>query len=220
MFNPALPAFAAGVIAVTAAAVDLQLYLYQMLSGIAYCHSRRILHRDLKPQNLLIDRQHNQLKLADFGLARAFGIPVRAYTHEVVTLWYRSPEILLGAKTYSTPVDIWSIGCIFVEMINHRPLFPGDSEIDELYKIFMKLGTPDESLWPGVRNLPDWKETFPKWRPVPWQQICPNLDPLGMELLGRMLVYDPQMRITARTALQHAYFHDIRGVGTGPLRMG
>lgn len=189
---------------------QIKLYLYQMLSGIAYCHARRILHRDLKPQNLLIDKQNNQLKLADFGLARAFGIPVRAYTHEVVTLWYRSPEILLGAKTYSTPVDIWSIGCIFVEMINHRPLFPGDSEIDELYKIFMKLGTPDEAVWPGVRNLPDWKETFPKWRPSTMQQICPNLEPLGLDLLGRMLSYDPQLRITAKQALQHAYFHDIQ----------
>eukprot|EP00775_Hariotina_reticulata_P006675 gene6675-6899_t len=193
----------------------IKLYLYQMLSGIQYCHSRR----DLKPQNLLIDRQHNQLKLADFGLARAFGIPVRAYTHEVVTLWYRSPEILLGAKTYSTPVDIWSIGCIFVEMVNHRPLFPGDSEIDELYKIFMKLGTPDENVWPGVRSLPDYKETFPKWRPVPLTEICPHLDPLGLDLLSKMLVYDPQLRITARTALQHAYFHDIADMLQQPLRI-
>lgn len=88
------------------------------------------------------------LKLADFGLARAFGIPVRAYTHEVVTLWYRSPEILLGARHYSTPVDVWSIGCIFAEMINHAPLFPGDSEIDELFRIFRVLGTPDDDMWP------------------------------------------------------------------------
>ena len=93
-----------------------QSYVYQVLCGIAYCHSHRVLHRDLKPQNLLIS--HNgAIKLADFGLARAFGVPVRTYTHEVVTLWYRAPEILLGCRYYSTPVDIWSIGCIFSEMV-------------------------------------------------------------------------------------------------------
>ncbi|KMS94823.1 hypothetical protein BVRB_014990 [Beta vulgaris subsp. vulgaris] len=95
-------------------------FLYQILRGIAYCHSHRVLHRDLKPQNLLIDRQTSALKLADFGLARAFGIPVRTFTHEVVTLWYRAPEILLGSRHYSTPVDVWT------------------------------LGTPSEETWPGV----------------------------------------------------------------------
>uniref|UniRef100_M1CYE6 cyclin-dependent kinase n=1 Tax=Solanum tuberosum TaxID=4113 RepID=M1CYE6_SOLTU len=114
----------------------VKMFLYQILRGIAYCHSHRVLHRDLKPQNLLIDRRTNALKLADFGLARAFGIPVRTFTHEVVTLWYRAPEILLGSRHYSTPVDVWSVGCIFAEMVNQRPLFPGDSEIDELFKIF------------------------------------------------------------------------------------
>ena len=90
--------------------------MYQLLDGIAYCHKHRVLHRDLKPQNLLIDNQ-GRIKLADFGLARAFGLPVRMYTHEVVTLWYRAPEILLGTKSYSMGVDIWSLGCIFAEMV-------------------------------------------------------------------------------------------------------
>ncbi|KVH97231.1 Protein kinase, catalytic domain-containing protein [Cynara cardunculus var. scolymus] len=157
-------------------------FLYQILRGIAYCHSHRVLHRDLKPQNLLIDRRTNALKLADFGLARAFGIPVRTFTHEVVTLWYRAPEILLGSRHYSTPVDVWSVGCIFAEMVNQRPLFPGDSEIDELFKIFRSysfnstyeapsyllkiaiiMGTPNEDTWPGVTSLPDFKSAFPKW---------------------------------------------------------
>ena len=93
------------------------------------------MHRDLKPQNLLIDK-NGVIKLADFGLARAFGLPVKTYTHEVVTLWYRAPEILLGQKQYSTPVDIWSIGCIFAEMAQKRALFQGDSEIDQIFKIF------------------------------------------------------------------------------------
>jgi serine/threonine protein kinase len=101
-----------------------QEYLHQLIQGVEFCHQRRILHRDLKPQNLLID-EHRNLKLADFGLARAFGIPLRTYTHEVITLWYRAPEILMGSRHYSTAVDMWSIGCIFAEMITKRPLFPG-----------------------------------------------------------------------------------------------
>ncbi|KAI6645694.1 Cyclin-dependent kinase 3 isoform X2 [Oopsacas minuta] len=110
-------------------------YTYQLLSGISYCHTHRVLHRDLKPQNLLIDSR-GYIKLADFGLARTFGIPLRAYTHEIVTLWYRSPEILLGAPVYTISVDMWSIGCIMAEMSSKKPLFPGDSEIDQLFRIF------------------------------------------------------------------------------------
>ena len=110
-------------------------FLKQLLCGIAFCHQHRVLHRDLKPQNLLINREM-ALKLADFGLARAFGIPVRNYTHEVVTLWYRAPDVLMGSRKYSTPVDIWSVGCIFAEMDNGRPLFPGTSDADQLHKIF------------------------------------------------------------------------------------
>jgi len=110
-------------------------FMSQLCEGVRYCHSHRVLHRDLKPQNLLINRDGN-LKLADFGLARAFGVPLRTYTHEVVTLWYRAPEILLGGRQYSTGVDMWSVGCIFAEMCTRKPLFPGDSEIDEIFKIF------------------------------------------------------------------------------------
>ncbi|KAM3295808.1 hypothetical protein ACQJBY_038236 [Aegilops geniculata] len=184
-------------------------FLYQILRGIAYCHSHRVLHRDLKPQNLLIDRRTNSLKLADFGLARAFGIPVRTFTHEVVTLWYRAPEILLGARQYSTPVDVWSVGCIFAEMVNQKPLFPGDSEIDELFKIFRIMGTPNEETWPGVSSLPDYKSAFPKWPSLDLATVVPTLEPLGLDLLSKMLCLDPTRRINARTALEHEYFKDL-----------
>ncbi|CAL9204283.1 unnamed protein product [Musa hybrid cultivar] len=187
----------------------IKTYLYQILRGIAYCHSHRVLHRDLKPQNLLIDRRTNALKLADFGLARAFGIPVRTFTHEVVTLWYRAPEILLGSGNYSTPVDVWSVGCIFAEMANQRPLFPGDSEIDELFKIFRILGTPNEEIWPGVTSLPDFKSAFPKWLPKDLTTVVPNLEAAGIDLLSKMLHLDPSKRITARQALDHDYFKDL-----------
>lgn len=113
-----------------------QSFTYQILQAITFCHCRRILHRDLKPQNLLISSNGQVVKVADFGLARAFGIPVRVYTHEVVTLWYRAPEVLLGSTKYSTPVDVWSIGTILAEMANRRALFHGDSEIDQIFRIF------------------------------------------------------------------------------------
>ncbi|KAJ8352878.1 hypothetical protein SKAU_G00243540 [Synaphobranchus kaupii] len=186
----------------------VQSYVYQLLQGIAFCHSHRVVHRDLKPQNLLLN-QAGDIKLADFGLARAFGVPLRSYTHEVVTLWYRAPEILLGCKYYSTAVDIWSIGCIFAEMVAKRPLFPGDSEIDQLFRIFKKLGTPDEEVWPGVSRLPDYKSRFPRWSPQDLSKVTPKLQPSGLELLQQLLRYDPSQRVSAKAALTHPYFHNM-----------
>ncbi|XP_076349573.1 cyclin-dependent kinase 1-like isoform X2 [Tachypleus tridentatus] len=183
-------------------------YLYQILQAILFCHQRRVLHRDLKPQNLLID-QNGMIKIADFGLARAFGIPVRVYTHEVVTLWYRAPEVLLGSPRYSTPVDIWSIGCMFAEMMNKRPLFHGDSEIDQLFRIFRTMGTATEEVWPGVTDLPDYKPTFPSWKENILHSICSQMDDNGIDILQKMLMYDPSKRITAKVALHHPYFDDL-----------
>ncbi|XP_017962398.1 cyclin-dependent kinase 2 [Drosophila navojoa] len=184
-------------------------YMHQIFDALDFCHTNRILHRDLKPQNLLVDTEGN-IKLADFGLARAFNVPMRAYTHEVVTLWYRAPEILLGTKFYSTGVDIWSLGCIFAEMIMRHSLFPGDSEIDQLYRIFRTLSTPDESKWPGVTQLPDFKPKFPKWEE-------PNIPAALREheahdLIMSMLCYDPNQRISAKDALQHPYFQNVQHV--------
>ena len=123
-------------------------FMWQLLRGIAFCHDNRVLHRDLKPQNLLINNT-GQLKLADFGLARAFGIPVNTFSNEVVTLWYRAPDVLLGSRTYNTSIDIWSAGCIMAEMFTGRPLFPGTTNEDQLMKIFRLMGTPSERSWPA-----------------------------------------------------------------------
>ncbi|KAE8135852.1 kinase-like domain-containing protein [Aspergillus pseudotamarii] len=192
-------------------------FMAQLIEGIRYCHSHRILHRDLKPQNLLIDRDGN-LKLADFGLARAFGVPLRTYTHEVVTLWYRSPEILLGGRQYSTGVDMWSCGAIFAEMCTRKPLFPGDSEIDEIFKIFRLLGTPDEIAWPGVTSFPDFKPTFPKWKREETRALVPGLEENGLDLLDALLEYDPARRISAKQACMHPYFQNGSSYYSGRTR--
>ena len=190
-------------------AKEVQSYAWQLLNGLPWCHAHRIFHRDLKPQNLLINRE-GELKLADFGLARAFGIPVRSYTHEVVTLWYRAPDVLMGSRKYSTPVDIWSIGCIFAEMCNGRPLFAGTSEADQLDSIFRHLGTPTEEIFPGVSELPEFKAQFPAYPPPDsLQRLVPSMDPRGAELLHQMLAFDPQQRISARDAMSHPYFDDL-----------
>merc|ERR1712007_219924 len=155
-------------------------FLYQLLRGVAYCHQHRVLHRDLKPQNLLINRE-GSLKLADFGLARAFGIPVRSYTHEVVTLWYRAPDVLMGSRKYSTPLDIWSVGCIFREMVTGRPLFPGSTDSDQLQKIFKVLGTPNETTWHRITELPERKPDFPQYEPQDLANSVENLGAAGVE---------------------------------------
>lgn len=130
------------------------------------------------------------LKLADFGLARAFGVPVRNYSHEVVTLWYRAPDVLLGSRKYSTPIDIWSAGCIFAEMVTGKPLFPGANEADELRLIFKALGTPTEQSWPAVTGLPDWhKYTFSKYAGYKLSQLVPGLDEDGYNLLDVRLTF-------------------------------
>ena len=130
-----------------------------------------------------------------------------------MTLWYRAPEVLMGIKSYSVPIDIWSIGCIFAEMINHRPLFAGENEIDHLHKIFYNLGTPDESSWAGVSQLPDWRDSFPRWRRKPMRDLCPSLPDDGLDILARMLEYEPSKRISALDAINHPYFDDLKRNG-------
>lgn len=184
-------------------------YLFQCCRGLSYCHSRGVMHRDLKPQNLLVTRD-GILKIADFGLARAYCPPIRPLTHEVVTLWYRPPEILMGAQCYAPPMDVWAIGTIFVEMVTKHALFPGDSEIDQLYKIFRQLGTPDNDVWPGVTDLQDWNPAFPVWYKSPFSSaVTEHLDASGLELLQACLEYDPKLRISAKDSLLHPYFDDL-----------
>jgi cyclin-dependent kinase len=186
---------------------------YQLIKGVAHCHKHGVMHRDLKPQNLLIEDNPSVphlscLKVADLGLGRAFSIPIKSYTHEIVTLWYRAPEVLLGVTHYGLGVDIWSVGCIFAELLCKIPLFSGDSEIQQLLQIFKILGTPTEETWPGVGRLRDWHE-FPQWKPQDFAKIFPDLENQGLDLLKRMLAFDPAKRISAKEALSHSYFNKM-----------
>jgi serine/threonine protein kinase len=186
---------------------------WQLVKGIDACHASRILHRDLKPQNLLIDARFGmKLKIADFGLARVYSVPIPKYTHEVVTVWYRAPEILLGSALYSIPIDLWSVGCVIAEMASGLPLFAGDSEIDTIFKVFQKLGTPTEEIWPGLKDLPEFKANFPKWKHKGWENIRTTKAQVGTEgidLLDKLMTYDPRRRLSGRGALKHAYFADM-----------
>ena len=123
----------------------------QLIGGYKYLHQHSVIHRDLKPANILLAGPHNnQIKIADFGLARAFSIPIKPYTKDVVTLYYRSPELLLKMNEYATPIDIWSVGCIFAELATKKPIFAGQNEHYQLNEIFRFLGTPNEEVWEGV----------------------------------------------------------------------
>ena len=190
--------------------LSLKRLMYQMLDGLYFCHRHRIVHRDLKPANILLTND-GVLKLADFGLARAIQVPMHTYTHEVVTLWYRAPEILLGEKHYSPAVDVWSVGCIMGELAKGRVMFRGDSEIGQLYEVFQVLGTPNEATtWPGVTKLPDYRDVFPQWAGRHLRDVIPGLDADGIDLLYAMLRYNPSDRISAKEALKHRWFDDVR----------
>ena len=190
-------------------------FMQQLLQGIAFCHENRVLHRDLKPQNLLINNKM-QLKLADFGLARAFGIPVNTFSNEVVTLWYRAPDVLLGSRTYNTSIDIWSAGCIMAEMYTGRPLFPGTTNEDQLQKIFRLMGTPSERSWPGISQFPEYKPQGHNYFTQDLRHIIPNMEPAGLDLLNRMLQLRPEMRISAQDALSHPWFAGVPGARGQP----
>eukprot|EP01039_Chlorochromonas_danica_P003863 gene3864-4220_t len=179
-------------------------YLKMILLGIEHLHKNYILHRDLKPANLLIGND-GQLKLADFGLARNFGSP-EAMTSEVVTRWYRAPELLFGAQYYSVGVDIWAVGCIFAEIVLRSPLFPGDTDIEQLAKIFNVLGTPSPTTWLGVDMLPKYIE-FEVRQPLNLGTLFGKNKQL-IDLLLRLLELNPSKRITATEALQHPYFSE------------
>uniref|UniRef100_H2Z2I9 cyclin-dependent kinase n=1 Tax=Ciona savignyi TaxID=51511 RepID=H2Z2I9_CIOSA len=188
---------------------NVRLFLFQLLRGISYCHKRRVLHRDLKPQNLLINDK-GELKLADFGLARAKSVPTKTYSNEVVTLWYRPPDVLLGSTEYNASIDMWGIGCIFYEMASGRPLFPGSTVSDQLQLIFRTLSTPTEETWSNVTRLPGYKEHIRRFHEgESLRSIAPRLEQDGLDLLANLLEYNPEKRMVAHEAVHHSFFKTL-----------
>ncbi|KAL3835002.1 hypothetical protein ACJIZ3_009738 [Penstemon smallii] len=186
---------------------QIKCYMKQLLTGLHYCHVNQVLHRDIKGSNLLIDNEGN-LKLADFGLARSFSNDHNAnLTNRVITLWYRPPELLLGATKYGPAVDMWSVGCIFAELLYGKPILPGKNEPEQLNKIYELCGTPDELNWPGVSKIP-WYNKFKPARQMKKRirELFRHFDRHALDLLDKMLVLDPSQRIAAKDALDAEYF--------------
>ncbi|CAM8925015.1 unnamed protein product [Rhodiola kirilowii] len=195
---------------------EVKCLMLQLLGGIQYMHDNWVMHRDLKSSNILFNNQ-GELKICDFGMARQYANPLKPYTVLVVTLWYRAPEILFGAKQYSEAVDMWSVGCLMAELLRKEPLFQGENENKQIDKIIRLLGTPNETVWPGFSNLSGAKAKFVKQPynllrkkfPVTSFTGSPALSDAGFDLLNRMLTYDPTKRITVHEALNHPWFQEV-----------
>lgn len=212
----------------TSAYLDLiKGFVYQLLQGISYCHEKMVVHRDLKPQNLLISRR-GELKIADFGLARSISAPLTVLSTDVVTLWYRSPDILLGNSSYGSSVDMWAIGCIIGEMINKEPLFQGKDKVDQFITITKVLGKSNLESWNALNKLPGIKDDDGKLlmaanieaitsslvndnsSSTSLQQRIPGIDAEGFDLIRQLLRYAPEERISAKEAIAHPWFDSVK----------
>ena len=189
---------------------EVKTLLKQLLSAMVTMHDRWIIHRDLKTSNLLLSNR-GELKVADFGLARKLGEPVRGkLTPVVVTLWYRAPEVLLGAPEYGWEVDVWAAGCIFAELLQGKPLFAGKTEPEQIHLVYSLLGQPTERSWPSYAKLPHAAKIAPVNQTSNLlRQHFPSLSPNGLALLDAMLTCDPKRRPSAAQCLKHPFFSEM-----------
>ncbi|KAI8819704.1 kinase-like domain-containing protein [Fimicolochytrium jonesii] len=191
-----------------------QYFIYQICRGLKYIHSANVLHRDLKPGNLLVNADC-ELKICDFGLARGLSDSETGFmTEYVATRWYRAPEIMLSFKSYTKAIDMWSVGCIFAELCGNKPLFKGRDYVDQLNQILSILGTPDDATLKRISSerAQLYIRSLPRMKKIPWAQLYPRAGPAALDLLEKLLTFDPAARITVEEALAHPYleaYHDI-----------
>ncbi|GAN08620.1 cyclin-dependent kinase 10-like [Mucor ambiguus] len=185
---------------------EIKCLMLQLLKGLEYCHSHSIIHRDLKMSNLLLTSS-GLLKIADFGLARTLSLPGKPMTPNVVTLWYRAPEVLFGDSNYTTAIDLWSVGCIMGELMQHKPLLPGNTEQAQLDMIVKLLGSPNDTIWPGFSKLPAAKMlVLPKQSNI--KEVFPRYSDNTLALLAGLLTYNPRSRFNVKQAMAHLYFQE------------
>lgn len=185
--------------------------MFQIFTACDHIHGNKIFHRDLKPQNILITGD-DRVKIADFGHSRTYTVPINKYSKRISTLWYKSPELFLGAEHYSTGVDIWSIGCIMAELFMKKPLFKGNSCVRQLDNICKILGTPNENSLPGFTTFPNFNTELPDHPKSHLKNILTkaNIPKNGVDLICKMLIYDPTRRISCKNALEHEFFYSYR----------
>ncbi|KAI0598066.1 kinase-like domain-containing protein [Biscogniauxia sp. FL1348] len=190
-------------------AADIKAWMGMLTRAVWFCHENFVLHRDIKPNNLLIAAD-GEVKLADFGLARSFSDPYKPMTSNVITRWYRPPELLFGAKHYSGAVDVWSVGLVFAELVIRTPYIAGNTEMHQINLICQAVGTPTEENWPGVTKLPEYtveKEVVPIRGRDHYMAMFGTVGYEGVDLLMKTLILDPKKRVTARDMLKHEWWH-------------
>ncbi|KAJ8626781.1 hypothetical protein MRB53_020091 [Persea americana] len=196
----------------------LRYILYQILRGLKYIHSANVLHRDLKPSNLLLN-SNCELKICDFGLARITS-ETDFMTEYVVTRWYRAPELLLNSSDYTAAIDVWSVGCIFMELMDRKPLFPGRDHVHQLRLLMELIGTPTEADLGSVNeNAKRYIRQLPRHVRQSFTEKFPNVHSLAIDLIEKMLAFDPRQRITVEDALAHPYLASLHDVSDEPVCM-